>query len=76
MCECQNGGVCHETNTGGLECVCPEDFLGARCETFLGKSWSGGVNGGVAPILIPILVVLLLVFAAGAAFYIVRKRPL
>jgi len=75
VCQCENGGLCRE-RAGLLECDCPAEYLGSRCELLVGGSRTGGLSGGVAPILIPILVLLLLALGAGAAFYVYRKRPL
>lgn len=72
VCPCQNGGLCHESDTDQLECSCPKGFLGDNCETAADKQ-SVQFNSVVA-ILGPLALILIL-SAAAAAFYF-RNRPL
>lgn len=75
VCPCENGGVCIEDDTGELLCDCLPNFAGNNCERSLGHSYTPG-NSNLAAVLVPIMVIILVLMAAGAVWYVVRKRPL
>lgn len=73
ICECENGGTCVERADGGLECRCGEAGAGPQCASPAAVRAGAGTG---AAVLVPVLLVLLLGVAAGAAWFVIRKRPL
>ncbi|XP_037869964.1 low-density lipoprotein receptor-related protein 2 isoform X2 [Bombyx mori] len=72
ICECENGGTCVERADGGLECRCGEAGAGPQCASPAAVRAGAGTG---AAVLVPVLLVLLLGVAAGAAWFVIRKRP-
>jgi len=61
---------------GELSCECPQDFLGAFCDSFVQRTRAPGSGPSAAAIIIPLVVILLVFFAGGVFFFVLRKRPL
>ncbi|XP_063382257.1 low-density lipoprotein receptor-related protein 2 isoform X1 [Cydia fagiglandana] len=70
ICPCQNGGVCSETTSGELECICRAPLLPPYC-----AEAAASTRAAPAAVLVPVLLVLLLAIAGAAAWFVIRKRP-
>jgi len=76
VCKCQNGGVCQESDSGGLTCLCPADFHGEFCDDYVKKALVPGAGSNTSAIVIPIVVILLILLTSGVVYFVLRKRPL
>ncbi|KAI5717758.1 hypothetical protein M8J77_010754 [Diaphorina citri] len=72
VCQCQNGGMCAESETGDLTCNCRQDFAGTFCENYTGVGQ--GLTLGRSLLYIPTLL-LLLALVSATVYYVWRKRP-
>lgn len=75
---CQNGGICHESDTDSdnkLSCECEPGFLGEYCEIPSLKASKASASNA-ATVVVPIVVILLVLGAATGVWFFIRKRPL
>lgn len=82
ICPCRNGGICRVSlaDSNQLECDCPPEVKGSRCEESVsgGSRGPGGGSGGrdaVSAVIVPIVVVLCVLGAATGVWFFLRKRP-
>lgn len=76
VCKCQNGGICQESDSGGLTCHCSVDFHGEFCDDYVKKAPVPGTGTNTSAIVIPIVVILVILLASGVVYFVLRKRPL
>ena len=74
---CHNGGVCVVGGTGDAECLCPDGFVGARCDQRapVMTSSEGGMSAGAwAGVAIAVVVVVAGVVALGVVLVLRSQR--
>ncbi|KAF7989294.1 hypothetical protein HCN44_007968 [Aphidius gifuensis] len=72
ICQCQNGGICQQSDENELVCACIENYHGEHCEINLTLTRN---HNTVTAIFVPLVVACLILLSAIAIFIVLKKRP-
>ena len=74
MCQCQNGGVCVESDRGETVCDCTDNYEGQHCQIKREPTTRAGASSAAA-VFVPIFLIILVIISAVALYvYYQRKR--
>ncbi|XP_013407657.1 low-density lipoprotein receptor-related protein 2-like [Lingula anatina] len=76
-CPCKNGGKCKpDPETGGLVCLCLNNYYGEYCEKEPSAFTGADANSQTAAIVVPIILVVILLVVIIVVFLFLRRRSM